>query len=466
LVSSYAAPLAVKKGWHWWANAVHTSKTIIAKDSRWFLIGVAIRLALMPFATQSDLIVEAWLSRPIAFLGWWNPYSFSPTYIPQFPPPILYLQAAILRIAAILLPDLPTFLNGMDLNAIYLYTANYPHIHELLLILKLPYLAFDILTAILLALTVRGTGSKYAFRFWMLNPIAIYASFIFSQFDIIPTFFTMLAVYYCYRKKPTSAALSLGLGGAFKIFPLLLLPLLVLGLGRTITERLKLFVAGVVPFLLVMLPFITTKGFIHNVIFSEQTSRVGAAAIPLGVNDAFSIYIAVYAIIALHCMFSGKAKPETIWKWFLAALLSFYALAYFHPQWFIWFVPLAALAYAYDRRTLSYFIILCLCFVVFTFHLQDLAGPLFASISPSFFMNLPSPQQIIGKVADPALIIQLFRSVLTGTALWWAYRTLIEPGLVARVTEGRRSNQDKELGGKGSAVHAKRTTRIPLREPY
>jgi hypothetical protein len=380
----------------------------------------------MPFATHGDLILQSWLARPVAFFGQWNPYSS--TLVPAYPPAFLYFQAAILRVAGLLLPDLTAFLNGLDPHLPGLGNPPfyfYAHIHELLFILKLPYLIFDISTAVLLSLTLDGMRSRYAFRFWMLNPIAIFSSFVFAQFDIIPTFFTTLCIYLCSKRKLTSAALCLSVGAAFKLFPLILLPLLVVGLGRTIAERTRIVVAGVLPFGIAILPFVSTKGFVQQALFSETASRVGQAVINVGQWDVFSIFIAVYTVIALHCMLSHKTSPTTIWKWFFAVLLCFYSFALFHPQWFIWIVPLAGLAYAHDRRTLDYYIILCICFFVYTFYWGTaLAGDLFASICPSFFLSLPAPLQIIGTVIDPTQFVRFFRSVLTGTAVWWAFKTL------------------------------------------
>jgi hypothetical protein len=434
LSRSVAHPSGSRFNHNWlkWGNEFDRCKTVIAQEAGWFLIGVTIRIALMPFATHGDLILQAWLARPIAFFGKWDPYSFNANYssalIPGYPPAFLFFQAVFVRSATLLLPDAVAFLNGMDPTQPWAgFVYSYAHIHEFLFILKLPYLAFDICTAFLLSLTVDGMRSRYAFRFWMLNPVAIFASFVFAQFDIIPTFFVALCIYFCSKRKLTSAALCLSAGAAFKLFPLMLLPLLVFGLGRTLAERTRIVLAGVLPFGIVLLPFVSSKGFVQHVLFSEMAGRTAAAGINVGQWDVFWIFVAVYTVIILHCMRSQSTSPTTIWKWFFAVLLCFYSFALFHPQWFIWIVPLAGLAYAYNRRTLDYYIILCICFFVYTFYWgAALAGQLFASICPSFFVSLPAPSQIIGAVIDPTQFVQLFRSVLTGTAVWWAFKTLSE----------------------------------------
>lgn len=414
-----------------WEDELCKFKIVIAQEASWFIVGLIIRIALMPFATHGDLILQAWLARPIAFFGKWNPYNSGLTLgiVPAYPAAFLYVQAGILRLAALLLPDLTASLNALDptspLLSNWQFVSSYAHIHEFLFILKLPYLAFDIGTAIILSLTFDGTKSRYAFRFWMLNPVAIFASFVFAQFDIIPTFFLALCVYFCSKRRFTSAALCLGAGAAFKIFPLLFLPLLILGLGKSLAQRTRMLLAGVLPFAAVILPFFRTSGFVQTVLFSEMTSRVSEAGINVGQWDVFSILIAVYALIVLHCMRSHKTSPTTIWKWFLAVLLCFYAFALFHPQWFIWIIPLVSLAYASDRRTLDYFIIMLITFVVYTFYWgAALAGQLFAPICPAFFNSLPAPSDIIGSFMDAHQFVQLFRSVLTGTAVWWAFKTL------------------------------------------
>src|SRR3989304_10234390 len=66
----------------------------------------------------------------------------------------------------------------------------------LLLLLKLPYFAFDIAIAYLLAALFKTEKEKLlAFCFWIFNPINLYATYMMGQVDIIPAFFSVLCIY-------------------------------------------------------------------------------------------------------------------------------------------------------------------------------------------------------------------------------------------------------------------------------
>jgi len=420
----------------WLRNEFGRCQALIRRNVPWLLLGLAIRLLLMPFATHGDLIAQVWMTNFVApFSGNWNPYSSIENTCPAcapivvYPAVFMYFQAGLLRVGRLLLPDLTVFISGLDPrlpdlgNPYYLY----PHIHELLMLLKFPYLIFDISTGIVLSLVPdEANKSDFLFKFWMLNPIAIFVSFIFSQFDIIPTFFVILSVYLATRSSPGLAAVSLGLGATFKVFPLMLLPIMIVGVGQSLAQRVKLSLLGIAPFVLTSLPFVTTKSFRDYVLFSEQLGRVGAATINVGYWDVFAIFVALYTVIVLHC-FNSARSPRNIWRWMFAVLLCFYSFAIFHPQWFVWVAPLAGLAAAYNKKTLWHYLILCVCFAVYTFYWGTaLAGNLFAPLDPVLFRNLPAPTDLVARIVDPARFIVLFRSVFTGTALWCAFLALNE----------------------------------------
>ena len=412
---------------------------VVRRNIKWLLVGLAIRLILMPIAAHGDLIFLVWASSFIAFRSAvWNPYfavaAINPAWVPNYTVPFLFLEAAVLRLASFLIPDLPAFTAQLNLgDPLNPFLAGspyylYPHIHELLMLAKLPYLIFDISTGIVLSLVRGGTSkSNFLFRFWMLNPVAIFASFIFGQFDIIPTFFMVLAIYFINKLKFDAAAISLGLGAAFKTWPLLLLPTLVLGLAHSSVERVRLTFWGIVPFLITSLPFITDKAYVQAVLLNEQSLRIAAATINVGTFDMFAIFVAAYAVIVLHC-FNSPRTPSVIWRWMFAILLSFYSLSLFNPQWFVWVAPLAGLASASNRKMLWYYVLLCVCFLVYTFNWGTaLAGNLFAPLDPTFFRSLPAPKDLIAQIMDSNRFILLFRSVFTGTGLWTAYLALSTP---------------------------------------
>ena len=114
-----------------------------------------------------------------------------------------------------------------------------------LLAIKLPYLAFDLGIAFLLfRLFEKPKNKLLAFTLWIFNPINLYATYMMGQFDVIPTFLTVLALFLAVKKeKYFYSALFLWLGASFKIFPVLLLVPLALVRKKWI-ERLIIIAIG------------------------------------------------------------------------------------------------------------------------------------------------------------------------------------------------------------------------------
>lgn len=94
------------------------------------------------------------------------------------------------------------------------------------LVLKLPLMIADYLTAVLLyhfVTLVRDRDfARRVFVLWFLNPLVIFVSSIYGNFDILAVFFSVLSLYSMYRRMYLSAGLAVGLGIAFKLFPMYL----------------------------------------------------------------------------------------------------------------------------------------------------------------------------------------------------------------------------------------------------
>ncbi|MBI0584502.1 MAG: hypothetical protein ISF22_09795 [Methanomassiliicoccus sp.] len=88
---------------------------------------------------------------------------------------------------------------------------------------KLPLIIADYLTGVVLyhlVVMIRDREvARRVFILWFLNPLVIFVSSIYGNFDVLAVFFTVLALYSMYRKMYLCAGLSVGLGVAFKLFP-------------------------------------------------------------------------------------------------------------------------------------------------------------------------------------------------------------------------------------------------------
>ena len=98
---------------------------------------------------------------------------------------------------------------------------NYPNIICYMFFLKIPYLILDIGLAFLLLKTFKNSKIFY---FWLFNPVSIYLIYILGNFDILPSFLTLLSFYFLKKNKLLFSYLSIGIAIALKMYPVIFVP--------------------------------------------------------------------------------------------------------------------------------------------------------------------------------------------------------------------------------------------------
>ena len=196
----------------------------------WTVIGVSIRFLLMPIMAGSDFMTTSWISLTLVqknqLIFSSDPPAiffligiFYKLFLPFFPPGILNLMASPI---------------GFSPTPFQVFVLLEPGIHTFLFLGKLPFLLFDILSALLiLHLFSDGKKGLFAFKIWLINPIVIAISYVYGQYDIIAVFFLILALYFLKRNKYSWTAFSLSIGAIFKIFSLALLPIVALSYWKS-----------------------------------------------------------------------------------------------------------------------------------------------------------------------------------------------------------------------------------------
>jgi hypothetical protein len=134
------------------------------------------------------------------------------------------------------------------------------------MVTKMPLIISDILVAILLMKIVNEfTEGRRAHRvalMWLLNPYVIFISSIWGMFDSLPALFTLLAVWLFMKKKYDKSALSLGIASLFKIYPIVLVPLLALILYKKTKSAFSSMEYFLIPICMTFLvTFISFAGF-------------------------------------------------------------------------------------------------------------------------------------------------------------------------------------------------------------
>lgn len=256
-----------------------------------------------------------------------------------------------------------------------------------LLAIKLPYLLFDIGIAVLFFKLFRKPTNKFiAFTIWMFNPINLYATYMVGQFDVIPTFFAVLALYLAVKKnKYFLSAFFLGLGASFKIFPFLFLVPVALMTNKW-WSRIKILGIGALTYIATVLPFIGSHGFRATALLAGQTTKSLYAAIPVSGGESIILF-PLFVLFLYIVFFYSRSRLENLWKSFFVLILLFFVFTHTHPQWSLWLTPFLIIDLVKSR--LSHWPLVVLLLIVWigqvTFFDPGLSVWLFSPIVPALY---------------------------------------------------------------------------------
>lgn len=394
----------------------------------WLIIGVVLRLLLAAISVHPhahDLNFSAYL---FSYNGIFNIYDYLANLPDNNPfvnlygrgvftyPPLAYFTLGLLMLITKPLFD-PSFMNFFVNNPLSNILGQ-PELFGHLLLLKLPYLFFDLSIAFLLMRLFNQKGEKKkALLLWLFNPVSLYTSFIVSQFDVIPVFFVVLGLLFAFKGRKEMALVSLSLGGGYKLFPLLLVPIFVLILGKTNLERIKLLAWGIVPYILTILPFLPSPAFRQNVLLSNQSQKMLFMGLP--VSGAEVLYIFVVLLIVLwFWLYYHRVGTEKIWIYVLITFLLYFSVTHYHPQWFLWVTPFLVLELVFNNFKRLFLVgLLVLSWLTLTLFFEpSLSYGAFSPLWPQL-EKAAGLSDVVSKYIDPFLIKSIFRSVFAGAAL-------------------------------------------------
>jgi hypothetical protein len=211
-----------------------------------------------------------------------------------------------------------------------------------------------------------------------------------------------------------------------------LLPVFLVLLPGSAIKRLKLAIAALFPVLAVFFAYflfgklgiviksiaqMPQEGYIFSLVLESRY-----------LYDRLYPFVVACILFMLYLFYQGqriKFTGSDLSKYSLAILLVFYALSFFHPQYFLIAVFLIALQVGYRRDLFILFFIQAACFLIYTLQWgSDLSWRLFMPINPRFFAYLKSPIDIINQFYPADRFIGIFRSIFTATSFWMVYLML------------------------------------------
>ncbi len=291
-----------------------------------------------------------------------------------------------------------------------------------LLAIKLPYLAFDLGIAFLLfRLFEKPKNKLLAFTLWIFNPINLYATYMMGQFDVIPTFLTVLALFLAVKKeKYFYSALFLGLGASFKIFPVLLLVPLALVRKKWI-ERLIIIAIGAGTYILGILPFFNSVGFRSSAFVAGQTTKSLYATLPISGGEAI-IYFPLFILFLYMVFYYSKLGLERLWERFFVILLMFFIFTHIHPQWFTWLTPFLVIDLVKSglKHWPLVLILLLAWFGQLTFFDPSLTTRIFSPINPSL-IKAPGVWEGLGIGLDVNSSRSILQTLFVASGLYYIY---------------------------------------------
>jgi len=321
-----------------------------------------IKLEAATLASSGDFI---WLTY-IAQQDFGTIFKFS------FPAPLVVMHTLIN------LWDWLTASQGPHITMAHVSAGQLPaDIAGLVSVLKAPYLVADLTTGVLIYFTVsrqlagrpeKNKLASIAYLGWLLNPYNTISAEIICNIDAIATLCLVAGVYALALGRNKSSALSIAIGGAFKLFPLFLLPVLVMSIFRRQGWRrattymaltLGFFILSIVPFVLATQGTFLRTIFVPEVRTVAQTEVnytmfyfVGGGEIPIFYGWP-PLYLSVILGV-LYVFELSKRQDSSEWavvEWVYGMLLIFFGLCLWTPHWLLWISPFVMIDTAAWRRS-------------------------------------------------------------------------------------------------------------------
>lgn len=196
-------------------------------------------------------------------------------------------------------------------------------------------------------------NSKIISIIFITSPIAIFAVFIFGQYDIISVFFTMLGYYYYVKNDYLKFSIFFSLAISIKFFPLLIFVPLLLLVEKRLLQILKYGIISVSATILQILMYLHNTAFRER-IFSLASGKISSSAVYYltSINNA-PILTTVFIVLCIYTYFKNINSNDEKNKLSIYVSILSYAVMFstviWHPQWLIIIMPFFSFAYLYIR---------------------------------------------------------------------------------------------------------------------
>lgn len=293
----------------------------------------------------------------------------------------LYIGGANYHIPA--MPPLICLIDGLNyfffkelgvLNFSFDLIRPTPPFHVLLL--KSRYILIFILSYFLIfktALLYTKQDKKLSRRIanlWIASPLFIYLPFAQGNNDIYPAFFSLIFLFFAFRKNFILAMIFLGLTAAMKSYALFLIIPVALILAQKDVKKTILysFTSGLVYFLPKLFYLKESASYTANI--SESFNMLNTI-IPSHAGP-YSLFAVGYFLILLFLYYGDNLKKiiedtnRTLVIYCFLVLSLFY-MTWYYPQWFLWILPFFIFLIYKNKKLYSIYLLISLAYFICTY---------------------------------------------------------------------------------------------------
>jgi len=250
---------------------------------------------------------------------------------------------------------------NFDPSFTYLVTSGYEYSAwrgfyntELPLLFFLEKLPLIISTFIIYWLFLKKFNFQYSKieleKFWLLNPLIILIGTVWGQFDMLSLLSMILSIYFFLKNRTDLASIFATIGAFIKIFPVILIPYIILNSQRKIRDISYVILFSVIS----LIPYFIAGNFymdLEVLIYSRSVPTVNGyffangmtwqiLPLYLGIKNFPGIFPYILIPIYLTLLIMSKRLKISIIEFSLIFIISFFIFFNFvNPQYFI--IPVA-----------------------------------------------------------------------------------------------------------------------------
>lgn len=406
---------------------------------RLVLLALILRIFLMPFFGHVDVLSEA---RRIYFWDqagvYFDDISRNATSL---------FQLFFFKIFSVFIENKEMLFAHSDMlhttaapNEYYEFVSQ-PTIFRTLFIIKLPFLAADLITAwALWQYCERSAAARNAVLFWLFNPVTIFAFYIFGRFESIPVMFCMLSLLALKRQHLVLAAVMIGLSINSREIFIFFGPLFVALICSPSCSHFKwtsrtAAIAIVLLAVAISVQLVSLTGTDLDA-FGRQVSSIAAEGrvdyLFKFIVGSYLVFPMVYFVILLYTWNSQVALTEKALLVYSLTLVAFFCFSSHTAHYTSWMMVFPCIYLAFRADFLKPMLLLCLTWFVYNLSVTDLgvfttwlASPW--SISLSGLPNFPMMYRALGltNYLDLLTFQRIFRTFYSACLLYLAVQMLL-----------------------------------------